>query len=158
MRVAVMGDTHGDLEALKSVVRDAGKVDAWFHTGDYSQDTLYLKELVDVPVYSVCGNCDSYEGRAPQEAIVKLNGFTIAMTHGNRYIFGESLGGLATWGTFKEADIVLFGHTHVPVVKEMEGVLLVNPGSPARPRKGLPSYAELYLEKGEKPVANICYL
>jgi len=157
MRIGIMGDTHGDTEAIRAVVRAAGPVELWFHTGDYSQDVRCLEGIVDVPIYSVCGNCDSYMDRAAVECLAKLEGSTIAMTHGHR-LMGDYVKNLAVWGGFKKADIVIFGHTHVPLVQWEEGILLINPGSPSRPRRGLPSYGELYLKQGHKPVANICYL
>ena len=157
MRIGILGDTHGDRGAIREVVKAAGDVDMWFHTGDYSQDVPYLESLTSAPINSVCGNCDPYEDRAPVECIVKLDEATIAMTHGHR-LMGDYVKNLAIWGQFKGAEIVLFGHTHVPVVKWQNGILVINPGSPARPRKGLPSYAELFLEMDKKPVANICYL
>lgn len=92
------------------------------------------------------------------ECIVKLAGLVIAMNHGNKYLYGEGLSNLRAWGKAKNADIVLFGHTHIALIADKDNMLLMNPGSAARPRKGLPSYGELFLEKGQRPVANICYL
>lgn len=158
MRIGIMGDTHGDFGAMDRILRQAGEVDLWLHTGDYSQDVAHLRSLTNKSVQSVCGNCDSYEGRSPKEAILHLEGFTLALVHGHQYLLPDSLANLAFWGRSKNAQVVIFGHTHVALTEMVEDVLLVNPGSPSRPRRGLPSYAELYLLRGEKPVANICYL
>lgn len=158
MKIGVMGDTHGDLLVIKQILAEASDVEAWFHTGDYSQDATFLGSLTEKPVYSVCGNCDVYEGRSPVECIAKLEGFTIAMNHGNKYLYGVGVENLRAWGRAKNADIVLFGHTHIALLEDKDDMLLMNPGSAARPRKGLPSYGEIFLEKGTKPVANICYL
>lgn len=50
---------------------------------------------------------------------------------------------------------MIFGHIHVPVNREEDGILLINPGSPSRPRNGVPSFGILTLEKGKKPVFEV---
>ncbi|WP_432642331.1 metallophosphoesterase [Acidaminococcus sp.] len=151
MRIGVVSDTHGDLHALHQVLDQAGEVDLWLHAGDYSQDAPYIEEETGIPVYAVCGNCDSYTDRAPAELVTKQLGFTLAMTHGHRYVRYNDWSRLFYFGEEKHADVVIFGHIHVPVCMEEEGILLVNPGSPSRPRNGVPSFGILTLEKGKKP-------
>ena len=97
MTLGVLGDTHGDREAIRRVIRQAGSVDLWLHTGDYSQDAPYVEQLAGKPVYAVCGNCDVYEDRAPQELVTRQEGFTLAMTHGNRYVWGNDFSRLLYW-------------------------------------------------------------
>ena len=59
---------------------------------------------------------------------------------------------LAWWGQSMEQDIVIFGHTHVPVFKQISGIWLLNPGSPARPREGSHAgFAVLTLNRGHMP-------
>ena len=158
MKIGIMGDTHGDLDALEQVVKAAGSVEAWIHTGDYSQDAKTLESLSHVPVYAVCGNCDMYEGRAAMEKIVHLEGHTIWITHGNKYLRYDDEPILAQVGQEKKADIVVYGHTHLPVVKWYAKELVVNPGSPSRPRLGIPTYATLTIAENTLPVAEICKL
>ena len=57
--------------------------------------------------------------------------------------------GCSIFGEEKQADVVIFGHIHVPVCVEEDGILLVNPGSPSRPRNGVPSFGILTLEKAK---------
>jgi uncharacterized protein len=151
MRIGVVSDTHGDLHALRQVLDQAGEVDLWLHAGDYSQDAPYIEEKTGIPVYAVCGNCDSYTDRAPAELVTKQLGVTLAMTHGHRYVRYNDWSRLFYFGEEKQADVVIFGHIHVPVCVEEDGILLVNPGSPSRPRNGVPSFGILTLEKGKKP-------
>lgn len=158
MKIGIMGDTHGDLDALEQVVKAAGSVEAWIHTGDYSQDAKTLERLSHVPVYAVCGNCDMYEGRAAMEKIVNLEGHTIWITHGNKYLRYDDEQILAQLGEEKKADIVVYGHTHLPAVKWYDKELVVNPGSPSRPRLGTPTYAVLTIGENVLPVAEICKL
>ncbi len=147
MRIGIVSDTHGDLKALQKVLDQAGPVDLWLHAGDYSQDAPYIEAETNLPVMAVCGNCDLYEGRAATELVIRQEGFTIAMTHGNRYVWGMDFSRLYYWGMEKQADIVVFGHIHVPVCEKKDGILCVNPGSPARPRNGMPTYGILTLQE-----------
>ena len=137
MRIGIMGDTHGNLTILRKVVEIAGAVDAWIHTGDYSQDARTLEQITNLPVYAVCGNCDMYEGRAPVEKLVNLAGHTIWITHGNRYLHGYGEDTLVARGREQKADIVVY------------------PGSPARPRMGTPTYGILTMAGENKPQAEI---
>ena len=158
MKIGIMGDTHGNLTALGKVVELAGQVNAWIHTGDYSQDAKTLETITGLPVYAVCGNCDMYEGRGPVESIVNLAGHKIWITHGNRYLHGYNPGIFAELADEKQADIVVFGHTHVPMAQWYGTKLVINPGSPARPRMGIGTYAILTLKDNLKPTAEICQI
>lgn len=101
MRIGVISDTHGVKKAMDRVILDAGKVDLWLHAGDYSQDAPYLEAKTGVPVYAVCGNCDVYEDRGPVEFVTKLEGTTLAMVHGNRYVSRSRWDNLIYWGQEK---------------------------------------------------------
>ena len=85
-----------------------------------------------------------------------LAGQRIWLTHGHRYLHGYQVSELAWWARKLEADIVVFGHTHVPLVKWFGDVLLVNPGSPVLPRSEMgATFAVLTVKEGERPEAEI---
>lgn len=50
-----------------------------------------------------------------------------------------------------EADIALFGHTHVSQIEYIDGIWFINPGSPTLPRNGVRSVAIIGIE-GDKVV------
>ena len=56
------------------------------------------------------------------------------ITHGNRYVDG-GLPRFSYRAREEACDVVLFGHTHMPLVTEDGGILYVNPGSAAMPRQ-----------------------
>ena len=57
MRIGIVSDTHGDSYAIRRVIEQAGRVDAWIHLGDNTRDAeAFGKD--GTPVYSVAGNCD----------------------------------------------------------------------------------------------------
>jgi putative phosphoesterase len=47
-----------------------------------------------------------------------------------------------------DADVVVVGHSHRPEIADLDGRLLVNPGSYAQPRRYRPAHAELDIEGG----------
>ena len=87
------------------------------------------------------------------DCFLEIEGFKLWVTHGHLYM-GETrqISELAWWGQSMEQDIVIFGHTHVPVFKQISGIWLLNPGSPARPREGSHAgFAVLTLNRGHMP-------
>jgi putative phosphoesterase len=133
MRIGLVSDTHGNRAALQKVVKLAGPVDQWLHAGDHVRDADYLREFSGVPVHTVAGNCDASDV-APPEQFLTLGGCFIMLTHGHRYKVKDSLNELVWWARHYETNIVVFGHTHKAVVIREEGLLIINPGSPAFPR------------------------
>jgi predicted phosphodiesterase len=57
----------------------------------------------------------------------------------NEYLFEDrALSSFQRLAQTSEADVILFGHTHVPFTKEVDGVLFVNVGSVGKPKDGNP--------------------
>lgn len=147
MRIGVVSDTHGDLYVLKQVVAAAGPVEHWLHAGDHYQDGWKLAEISGLPVTVVAGNCDRTTAVLVDE-YVKLAGKTIWLTHGHRHHVKYGMQDLVWWGSQYTADIVIFGHTHVPYCGWHDGILLFNPGSPSSPRGGSdPGYGILQINE-----------
>jgi len=79
-----------------------------------------------------------------------VEGRRVLMCHGHLYHVGMGLSTIAQKARDMGANIVLFGHTHVPVNIEEKGILFLNPGSLTSPRGGSSrSYALLEIEKGK---------
>ena len=94
----------------------------------------------------IAGNNDYYvdiEG----EAEFDLDGHHFFMTHGHYYYVYTGVEYLREEAQKRGADIVLYGHTHVPYMEQKEGMLILNPGSISLPRqKGrIPTYALIEL-------------
>ena len=88
-----------------------------FYLGDGFRDTRYLT-LNGSPLYAVKGNCDLFSVGSvedcPEERVVQIGSHRALLTHGARYGVKSGLGGLIASAIRQEADIVLYGHTHVP--------------------------------------------
>ena len=150
MRLGVIADTHGLLRPeVIDVFRD---VDHILHAGDLGPIDV-LTELESLaPVTAVYGNTDGPEVRSKllQVAQVELDGFRIVVTH------GDQLGSPTPdklHAAFPEAEILVFGHTHRPLLTLVDVVVtVINPGGAGPRRFDLPpSVGILELEPGIPP-------
>lgn len=150
MKVCVVSDSHGMTERIEQVIRRHPNMDLIIHAGDHADDA---KAVLDFTVKTVSGNCD-HPASAATEELFELHGIRLLVTHGHKYRVKESLLPLLYRAKEAEADIVVFGHSHVPVIIEEEGILLLNPGSLSYPRGGfrVPSYSMLDMEPLESGV------
>ena len=154
MRLGIISDTHG---LLRPEVFDVFReVDHILHGGDVGSAGL-LDELGAIaPVTAVYGNTDGWDlrGRLPQVAKVRLDGFDIVVTHGDQLgsPTPEKLN-----AAFPGAEIIVFGHTHRPLLTVVDVVVTVmNPGGAGPPRFGLPpSVGIMELEAGIPPRARL---
>lgn len=153
--IGVVSDTHGNIDAVKACA-DLGKdVDEWYHLGDLASDADVLGTLTNKPVHFVCGNCDIIK-KTPQELVIDIESSKILMLHGHKYYVEPD----RFYPAFLRAEelgcnVLLFGHTHVPELSMMNGILVLNPGSPSRPRLNKrPSFALLRID-GAKVNAEI---
>jgi putative phosphoesterase len=122
--------------------------DVILHAGDVLDEGI-LGELSELaPVYAVLGNNDgSLVGILPVTRLVELQGVRIGMIHDSGAAAGRAR---RLRRRFPDADVVVFGHSHVPVNEAGEGgQLLFNPGSPTQ-RRGQPvrSIGELRIAGG----------
>jgi len=136
VRLAVVSDTHGSLENLSRLQKDLGEVDWLLHAGDHYRDAARAGADLGLPkerVIAVAGNCDFGQG-GPPEQLLEVEGVRILLTHGHLYGVKRDLQRI--WYRARElgARAVLFGHSHVPVLRWEGDVLLFNPGSLSLPR------------------------
>jgi putative phosphoesterase len=150
MRLGVIADTHGLLRP--EVFQAFAEVDHILHAGDIGPVDL-LTELESLaPVTAVYGNTDYDEvrDRLPQVAAIELEGFDIVVTHGDQMgsPTPENLN-----AAFPDAQIIVYGHTHRPLLTIVDVVVTVmNPGGAGHRRFGLPpSVGILELEPGIPP-------
>ena len=150
MRIGVISDTHG---LLRPEVFDAFReVDHIVHGGDVGPASILGELSAIAPVTAVYGNTDGWElrRRLPQVARIELDGFTIVVTHGDQ--FGSPTPEKVQ-AAFPDAEIIVFGHTHRPVLTLVDVVVTVmNPGGAGPRRFDLPSsVGVLELEPGIPP-------
>jgi len=151
MKVGIMSDSHGNTMAIDAALRQAGRVDHWLHAGDCISDAEYLQLASDTAVTMVAGNCDWPGTSVPGEALVERGGHRIFLTHGHLYGVRYTIEALQEAAAERGADVAVYGHTHVADITP-GAVLVLNPGSVARPRdEALGSFLLLELSEGQVP-------
>jgi putative phosphoesterase len=132
MKYLVLSDSHSSLSFMRRCV-DAVKPDGILHLGDHYDDGETLAEdYPHIRMYQVPGNCDRY--RCPpwvQEIrIENIAGATVYMTHGHKHGVKMDIGKLLSDARKAKAEVVLYGHTHIPnCYREPDGLWVLNPGS-----------------------------
>ncbi|HTO72603.1 MAG TPA: metallophosphoesterase family protein [Gemmatimonadales bacterium] len=150
MRLGVISDTHGLLRPQVFEVFEG--VDHILHAGDLGPLDLLTELEAIAPVTAVYGNTDDSEvrSRLPAVAKIELDGFRIVVTHGHQ--FGSPTPE-ALNTAFPDAEILVFGHTHRPLLTIVDVVVTaMNPGGAGARRFDLPaSVGILELEPGIPP-------
>ncbi len=150
--VVVLADTHirpgGGRRLPDAVYAALESADLVLHAGD-----VVCRELLDelggfAPTLAVLGNNDvALLGAVPEERLLTVEGLRIAMIHDSGATKGRE-GRMRR--RFPTADVVVFGHSHIPIDAEgLDGQRLFNPGSPTE-RRGQPvhTYGRLVVDAG----------
>ncbi len=150
----MISDTHGMLRV--EVVEVLEGVDHILHAGDVGDLDILVQLEALAPVTAVYGNTDGFDLRAklPQVAEVELEGFLVTVTH------GDQLGSptpAKLHAAFPGAEIIVYGHTHKPLIELVDRtVTVMNPGGAGASWFGLPpSVGILELEPGIPPRGRI---
>ena len=149
-RIIVVSDTHRDYKSLERLVLMHKKTaDLFIHLGDGAQELAAVKKIYpNVKWLQTPGNCDYASG----EASVGFYGCMkarIFYTHGHIYCVKYGLDALLTAGQEVGANMILYGHTHIPHVKHENRVYLMSPGSLGQPRGGGRTYGVLDVSDSE---------
>ena len=143
MEILVFSDSHGRAGKIEEAIKlQVKKPDAIIFLGDGLRDIQGI-ESDGIPVLSVVGNCDVgsiFSHDAAEERCVILGDKRVFFTHGHRYGVKNTLMPLLSEAASREADIVLFGHTHEGVEGELcenneygikleKPLYIMNPGS-----------------------------
>ena len=130
VKIGVLSDTHisGFDENLKRIIdENFSDVDLIFHAGDLVELSV-LTLFNDKEVRAVYGNMDSprVKEELPEQLLMEINGFKIGLIHGWGSPEGIERKLAARLGPL---DCIVFGHTHYPVNRSIDGVYFFNPGS-----------------------------
>lgn len=148
MKYLIVSDSHRYHGNLIKIMQRVSPVAAIIHLGDLQCSLKDFKDMIGCPVYAVAGNGDS-SCDLDEEQVVMIEGHRIAMCHGHRQGVNFGLERLVFWGMEKEAEIVMFGHTHIPLLAYEKGMTLINPGSISLPRQEprIPTFAVMEIDK-----------
>lgn len=128
MLVGLISDTHG---LVRPEVADAlAGVDLILHAGDVGGASVIAALAAIAPVRAVSGNTDSPEDRLPSTIDCILDGIRIHVSHGHEVGTPTPERLVARY----TADVIMYGHTHRRLLKEIGTTIVVNPGA-AGPRR-----------------------
>jgi hypothetical protein len=148
MKITVVSDTHGNYRCLKQVVDDNRDSDLFIHLGDGMREIRgIIQENPDLEIIYVQGNNDLHPHIT--ECVVEKAGYKIFCSHGHKYNIYFGLDRIISRAKSLDCDIVLYGHTHIHHNDCVDGVYVMNPGSPCEPRSGnKPTYGTITISDG----------
>ena len=158
-KLLVVSDSHGNTKALKTIFN-------WAKEKTPPNDTICatvflgdgLKDLQTASAETgfycnwaqIRGNND-FDIQEADTAVFDFVNYRFFICHGHRYNIYGGYQALVSAARYNGANVVLFGHLHVPIKKTLNNTLLINPGSVSFPRsnKGT-SFAVIECKEGQK--------
>ncbi|MDF0725683.1 metallophosphoesterase [Cytobacillus sp. S13-E01] len=162
MLLGILSDTHMPKRAKElpiALIDGLKSVDLIIHAGDWQMLDVYKELVALAPVVGVAGNVDAVEviEQFGYKKVLKIDDFKIGLVHGHgkgrtteQRVLNE----------FKEQTLncIIFGHSHIPVNKTINDILLFNPGSPTDKRRQKQySYGLISVNGGELTAQHIFY-
>ena len=126
--------------------------DCILYLGDGIRDAEELRHAFAIPWVMVRGNCDFLADAYREEEAVMFENVHILLTHGHRYGVKGGLGALISHGRVHGYDIVLYGHTHMPMETYLDDghpIYLFNPGSIGKRDAGDYSFGLITIKDGQ---------
>ena len=134
MKVLVVSDSHGRDGNLEAVLQRVKPIDMLVHCGDIEGSEDYLEVIAECPVHIVAGNNDFFSDLEREEEFY-IGNHKVFLTHGHYYYVSMSTQRIRQEAFARGCDVVLFGHTHKPLVEIQKGIAVCNPGSISYPRQ-----------------------
>lgn len=130
MKILVFSDSHRSLSGMYAAI-DLHQPHQVVHLGDLMCDAEEVAEhYPQLPFCLVPGNCDGWSIAVPVKKQITLGGRSILLSHGHRWGVKSGYGAAIADARAAGADILLFGHTHVPCCEQLEdGLWMMNPGA-----------------------------
>lgn len=138
MTCLIFSDSHGDASCMKRALNKNPDAEVVFFLGDGISDAeaLAIDDKCRMWI-AVRGNCDFSvvfgNGVLNKTEQITLMGKKIMLTHGDVYGVKGGLETLIGAARSRGADIVLFGHTHIPYESYDDGLYIFNPGTASHP-------------------------
>ena len=150
MQIGLVSDTHNLVRP--EIFPALAGVELILHAGDVGGHAVIDELSAIAPVRAVYGNTDA-PGQPGLQAhlALKIEGLSIHVSHGHEVGGSPTAEKLLSRYT---ADIIVFGHTHKPLVERAGSRLVVNPGAAGPRRFSLqPSVARMTVKDGEVEVS-----
>lgn len=139
MRIGIISDTHlkKSGENINPILNEyLNEVDMIIHAGDYINKEVINRIKIFKKFIGVYGNVDDEKVKevVKEKEIIEVMGYKIGIFHGH----GRTKTTIdRVYKSFEDdsVDIIIFGHSHQPIVRTKNKILMINPGSPINKRK-----------------------
>ena len=138
-KIVIVSDTHVPFRAKKlpqKLVDACKEADFIIHAGDWQTMDVYHELAAYAEIDGVTGNVDPWDilDKFGRKKIFTFGDLKIGVVHGDSDRKPTEKQAFETFIN-DDVDIIVFGHSHTPVMREVEGVTLFNPGSPTDKRR-----------------------
>lgn len=159
MKILIISDSHRKNENIEEVLNKEKPIDFLIHCGDAEGSEYVIGAMAECPMEIVLGNNDFFSNLS-KEREFQLGKYHIWLTHGHYYYVSMGVETIMEEAKAKGMDIVIFGHTHKPLIEQRDGVIALNPGSISYPRQEgkRPSYIVMNQDENEEIQIKIKYL
>lgn len=152
MKIIITSDVHGHLDRLHHLVTVHPDADYYLDAGDSEGSETSVH-----PFLSVEGNNDRLQ-RFPKTRVIDAHDHKIYMTHSHEFYPSQRDDGLIKKAQRLGCDLVIYGHSHVPDVRTIHGVTLINPGSLYYNRDRSPlTYVILTIDESNVKIQHVPY-
>ncbi len=148
LKIVIISDTHSDTtEKLpKPLLGRIKSADIVIHAGD--ADTIdFISELNKISncLYAVRGNCD-WGSDLPAKIVETFGEIKVGICHGTGN-YNNVIDRMSYLFSDDNVNVIIFGHTHIPVNEDIEGIRFINPGSTSLNRSlNYGTFAELMID------------
>ena len=133
-RIMIVSDTHRRHGNLAEAIYNEGHLDMLRHLGDVEGEEEVIKSIAGCETIFIAGNNDFFSP-LDREKEIELGGKKIWLTHGHNYYVSLDLKVIEQEAVARGMDIVMFGHTHRPLIQIEDELTFINPGSISYPRQ-----------------------
>ena len=143
MKILIVSDTHRMDDILKKLIEKEKPFNMFIHLGDLESNETKISYMLepDCACFIVQGNNDLFS-QLPKEKEVSIKNHKALLVHGHQYGVGMGVEILKDEAISRGCDFAMYGHTHRPYLKTIDGVTILNPGSLGYPRQSghIPTY------------------
>lgn len=159
MRVLIVSDTHRQNNNYLKVIEKVKPIDLVVHCGDAEGSEYLIGESAGCQMEIVLGNNDFFSD-LPREREFQIGKYRVWLTHGHNYYVAMGNETIKREAVARGVDIVMYGHTHKPVVDRDDEVIAINPGSLTYPRQEgkRPSYIMMEIDREGEAHFTINYI
>lgn len=149
MKVLIVSDTHRRNENYLEVIQREAPLDLVVHCGDIEGSEFLIAESAGCPVEMVMGNNDFFSA-LPKEREIMIGPYKVLVTHGHYYYISSNNELIKEEAKARGFDIVMYGHTHRPVIDVEKDIVAINPGSLSYPRQEGKKPSYIIMEVGQE--------